>query len=434
MRVLHVSSSDISGGASRAAFRLFQGLKAAGLDVHMLVGDRKSQDQHVTEPASGPRKAIARALGRIDHIPLYLYPNRQGNLWLKWISGRAASVIAEMNPDIVHLHWFNSGFLRIESLTAFGVPIVWTLHEMWPFTGGCIYSGDCNRFQASCGRCPILRSDRERDLSRWVWRRKRRTYERLDLTFVSPSRWLSLCASESSLLKDRRIEVIPNSIDLNQYKPMGRQAARHHFRLPLDKDLILFGAENATEDKRKGFQFLHGALNKLAARPFGDNIELVVFGAAGATNSRDLGFKVNYIGRLEDDASLALLYSAPDVFVAPSIQDNLPNTVMESLACGTPCVAFRIGGMPDMIDHGANGYLARPFDIDDLAQGMLFVLREGLSDSMGDNARKGAERNFGLEVQAERSFSLYEEILSSKERSVVVSKANPFSKSPEHAN
>jgi glycosyltransferase involved in cell wall biosynthesis len=227
---------------------------------------------------------------------------------------------------------------------------------MWAFTGGCHYNQECDRYINCCGACPQLHSNKNWDISRWVWQRKAKAWQNLNLTIVTPSQWLAKCAISSSILQNQKIKVIPYGLETQTYKPIERHLARKILNLPNNKQLILFGAMNATSDLRKGFHLLQLALKSLRQAVCAEQFELVVFGASRPANEVDLSFKTHYLGRLSDDISLSLIYSSADVFVAPSIQDNLPNTVMESLACGTPCVAFNIGGMPEMIEHQKNGY------------------------------------------------------------------------------
>ena len=284
---------------------------------------------------------------------------------------------------------------------------------MWSFTGGCHYNEDCDKYTANCGACPILGSTKEADLSRQIWQRKHKSWQDLNLTIVTPSRWLGDCAKASSLFGDRRVEVIPYGLDLKTYRPIDRATARNLLKLPQDKQLVLFLSLNATSDRRKGFQLLQPALQQLSQSGWQDKLELMVVGASQPENPPELGFKAHYLGIMRDDLSLALAYSAADVFVAPSIQDNLPNTVLEAIACGTPCVAFKIGGMPDMVEHQANGYLASPFETEDLARGIGWVLEDGdRLQNLSTFAREKAEREFALEIQARRYQTLYQEILA----------------------
>lgn len=294
-------------------------------------------------------------------------------------------------------------------------PVVWTLHDMWAFTGGCCYAGDCKAYFRSCGSCPQLNSGSGRDISYQIWNRKLRHLKKINLTVVSPSRWLAECAKLSFLFRDVRVEVIPNGLDLTQFKPIDKKIAREILGLPLNRKFILFGAMNAASDSRKGFQNLQPALQQLAVNKDTEKAELIVFGSSQPADPPDFGLQTRYLGRLHDDVSLALLYSAADVFVAPSIQENLANTVMEALACGTPCVAFDIGGMPDMIEHRLNGYLARPFEPSDLAAGIAWVLSDdSRCSALARRAREKAEAEFEIQSVAGRYAKLYGELLRNK--------------------
>jgi glycosyltransferase involved in cell wall biosynthesis len=416
MKIAMVNTYDLSGGAARAAYRLHRGLVRAGVESRMLVQYKLADDATVMGPASKWGRGLALVRPRLDALPLGLYRKREPVIFSPAIlPGAVAAKAASMNPDIVHLHWVAGGFLRIEGMGKFTGPIVWTLHDMWAFTGGCHYDAGCGRYIDSCGRCPMLKSRRQNDLSNRVWRRKSRAWASLDITVVTPSRWLAGCARKSSLFKDRRVEVIPNGLDTGLYKPADRRLARQRFGLPEDKKLILFGAESATSDRRKGFHLLIPALKVLGEEGLAGSTELVVFGASAPAHGLEFGLRVRYMGELHDDISLALLYAAADVFVLPSMEDNLPNTVMESLACGTPVVAFKTGGIPDMIEHGVNGYLADAFDTAGLASGIRWVLEDSSrAAGLGRTARGKAVREYDTAIQARRYLDLYEEILKGR--------------------
>jgi glycosyltransferase involved in cell wall biosynthesis len=227
---------------------------------------------------------------------------------------------------------------------------------MCPFTGGCHYSRECNKYTQSCGYCPQLKSQQDGDISRWVWWRKTKAWKNLDLTIVTPSQWLANCARNSSLFKDLRIEVIHNGLDIQRFKPIEKNTARHLLGLPQDKQLILFGSVSPTSDNRKGFLLLKPALQKLSQSPMlQERLELVIFGASEPKEPIDVGFKIRYLGRLNDDISLALTYSAADVMIVQSIQEAFGQTASESLSCGTPVVAFNANGLKDIVDHQQNG-------------------------------------------------------------------------------
>jgi glycosyltransferase involved in cell wall biosynthesis len=418
MKVLLLNTSDITGGAARAAYRLHQGLQGIGVSSQMLVQEKSSADRAVIAPQTRLAQGIARMKLTFDALPLKFYRQRDTTTFsLQWLPDGSASKISKLKPDVINLHWLGEAFVQVETITTLNRPIVWSLHDMWTFTGGCHYSHDCDRYTASCGICPQLRSSNDWDLSRWVWQRKAKAWKNLDLTIVALSSWLSKCASASSLFKEMRVELIPNGIDTQKYRPINRQIARELLNLPQDKHLVLFGAIGATSDKRKGFHLLQPALQDLSQSSWQERLELVIFGASQPENSPNFGFKVHYLGTFSDDLLLAIIYSAADVFVLPSTQENLANTVMEAIACGTPCVTFNIGGMPDLIEHQRNGYLAQPYKIEDLAQGIAWVIEnKERHQKLSHHAREKVEQEFTLEIQARRYLSLFTEILAGGDR------------------
>jgi glycosyltransferase involved in cell wall biosynthesis len=418
MKVAILSTSDVNGGAARAAYRLHQGLQSISVDSQMLVQDKLTNDRAVIAPSTRLEECIARMRVTFDALPLKFYRQREDTTFsLQWLPDRTVSKIVQLKPDIINLHWTGEALIQIETIAKFNQPLVWTLHDMWAFTGGCHYTQDCDRYTASCGACPQLHSSKDRDLSRWVWQRKAKAWKAQNLTFVALSSWLAKCASSSSLFKDLGVELIPNGLDTTKYRPINRQVARELLNLPQDKHLVLFGSLKATSDKRKGFHLLHPALQDLSQSGWQEQLELVIFGASEPENPPDFGFKTHYLGTLSDDLSLALVYSAADVFVLPSTQENLANTVMEAIACGTPCVTFNIGGMPDMIEHQKNGYLAQPYEIEDLAQGIAWVIESADRHlKLSHRAREKAQQEFTLEIQSHRYLSLFSEILGGCDR------------------
>ena len=420
MKILLLSTNDNNPGASRGAYRLHKSLQGIGVDSQMLVQTKQTEDKTVigTSNSSGIGQAIAGSRLTLGQLPLKLYPHRDRSKYsLQWLPDNITSKVAQLEPDIVNLHWICSSYLQIETLAKLKKPLVWTLRDMWTFTGGCHYAGDCDHYTNSCGACPQLGSSKNCDLSRWVWQRKAKAWKNLNLTIVPLSSWLGKCAASSSLFKDLRIEVIPNGINTSIYKPINKKIARDQLNLPQDKKLVFFGAARATSDKRKGFEQLQQALQHLSKSGYKDELELVIFGGGRPDNPPEFGFKEHYLGRFSDDLLLALIYSAADVFVAPSIEENLANTVMESIACGTPCVAFNIGGMPDMIEHQQNGYLAEPYKIDDLARGIAWVLEnESRHQKLSYRAREKVEQEFTPEIPARRYAALFNEILEKSSR------------------
>ncbi|MBW4691730.1 MAG: glycosyltransferase family 4 protein [Lyngbya sp. HA4199-MV5] len=409
MNVLHLSTSDTDSGGARAAHRLHLGLEAMGCTSQMMVRAKFGSDNTVIAERSILTKLGPPASG----LPLSLYPKRNAGMFSpQWLPDVLASRAERINPDIINLHWVCNGFLQIETISKFKPPLVWTLHDMWPFTGGCDYIRDCENYKKSCGTCPQLHSNLPWDLSRWIWQRKAQAWRNIDLTLVATSSWMADCARSSSLFQDRRIEVIPLGLDTDKYKPINQQVARDLLNLPQNKQLILFGAVNATSDHRKGFQLLLPALQKISSRGWGEQVDLIVFGSSKPKNPTDLGFKTHYLGHVRDDLVLALIYSASDVMVVPSIQEAFGQTASEALSCGTPVVAFNATGLKDIVDHQKNGYLATPFDIEDLEKGIIWVLEDkDRHHELKIHARKKSLQEFSSQVQASRYLSLYRSIL-----------------------
>ena len=414
MKPLLLSTFDILGGASRAAYRLHRGLRGIGVDSKMLAQIKLGDDADVIGPGSVLKKGLSFTRYAIGDFPSQLYNKKKGIRFSPaWLPVSLIRDCLAVNPDLVHLHWVLGGMIRIEALRKLNKPIVWTLHDMWAFTGGCHYDEGCGRYKASCGSCPILRSQRERDLSRWIWKRKQRAWKDLDLTLVTPSRWMGDRVRESSLFKDQTVAVIPNGLDTECFKPTQRKAARDILRLPQNRLLILFGAMLPTGEERKGFRHLQSALMKMKDSDIGKKAELVVLGMSEPAVAPDLGLKTHYVGQLHDETTIALVYAAADVFVLPSEQDNLPNTVMEALACGTPVVSFDVGGVPEMIDHQVNGYLAKALDEGSLAAGIQWVLEDpDRYERLSGSAREKAVREYALSIQARRFLDLYGQLIA----------------------
>jgi glycosyltransferase involved in cell wall biosynthesis len=423
MKILHISTQDIGGGAARATYRLHKGLKNIGLNSQMLVQEKLSDDKTVFAPKTRLSQGIARAKLTFEALPLKLYPRRsQTTFFTQWLPDRVIPQVAQINPDIINLHWVSAAFMQIETIGKLKQPLVWTLHDSWGFTGGCNVIGECDRYKQSCGACPQLNSEKNGDLSRWVWQRKAKAWKDLNLTLVCPSSWLASCASSSSLFQNSRIEVIPHGLDIHKFQPKNQGFSREALNLPQDKKLILFGALHVTSDRNKGFHLLQAALQELSKSAQKDDWEIVIFGTSQPENPPELGFKTHYLGHLHDDLSLATAYSAADVMLVPSLQESFGQTASESLACGTPVVAFNATGLKDIVDHQQNGYLAKPYEVEDFAKGISWVLEdEQRLQKLSFYAREKVEREFTMELQAHRYSSLFREILTATSKS-----SNPY--------
>ncbi len=322
MKILIINTIDNGGGASRATYRLHKALLEAGVDSHMLVQKKNSDDYSIISSNSKFDKLLAVLRPSLEQVPVKFYKNRTKTLFSSnFISNKKiVKMINEINPDIVHLHWINGGMIKIEDLLKIKKPLVWSLHDMWAFTGGCHYDEECQKYKQNCGNCKVLNSKKEKDLSRKVWNRKKRVFNKLEnMTIIGLSRWIMRASKESSLLKDKKHINLPNPIDTINFKHFDRDKSRELWSLPKNKRLILFGAMGATSDLRKGFKELSKALQTIKL----DEAEFIVFGSSEPKNPPKFKFKTHYVGRLHDDISLVTLYSAVDIMIVPSLQENL---------------------------------------------------------------------------------------------------------------
>jgi len=410
MKIVMVSASDIEGGAARAAYRQHRAFINENLDSLMLVQNKSIDDNSVLGPNSAAERYYLKIRPKLDTIPVRFYKNRLRVLFSPAFLpfSRIVKKINEINPDIVHLQWINQGMIRIEDILKIKVPIVWTLQDMWAFTGGCHYCENCLSYERNCGNCMILGSNKKKDLSRSVFKRKQNTFAKMNnLTIVCTSRWLENCAKASCLLSNKKITCLPNSLDTNLFKPFDKEKARELWGLPKNIKLVLFGAIEAISDNRKGFKELSEALKKIK----GKDIEVVVFGSSKPKSLPDFGFKTHYLGYLHDDISIVTLYSACDVMVVPSLQEAFGQTASESLACGTPVVAFGNTGLSDIISHKLNGYLVAPFDTSELAEGIEWILRNTHYKKLSENARQMAATTFDSKIVARKYINLFNNLI-----------------------
>jgi glycosyltransferase involved in cell wall biosynthesis len=415
MRVIHLSHQDQDGGAAVAAWRLHQGLTGAGIESSMMVARKLGDDDAVT-PIPSPRGARLRK--RFDRLPRrWLRTANQGLHSPGWIGAAVWKSVNQAAPDIAHLHWINDGFVRAESLAKFEMPLVWSLHDMWAFAGAEHYVDGCTRYAQ--GYLPHNRAPHESgfDLNRWTWERKRKAWRTVSrLTLFAVSEWMACRARESVLFADRPIKVLYNGIDEQVFKPVDQAAARVALGLPPDIPLILYGALDATSDRRKGFDLVTAALSQLRTRD--STPAVAVFGNSpqSALDQPALaGLPTHYLGRVHDPRRLALIYAACDVMVVPSRQEAFGQTALEALACGTPVAAFRVGGLPEIVEHQVSGFLAPPFDTAELARGIRWLasLRgTAASRAMAEAGRAKVLREFTLGIQARRCEALYAEINS----------------------
>ena len=422
LRVLSVCTS-LGGGAGRAAYRIHQGVRNLGVDSRMFVKNKQTQDPDVVAlDIFVSRNPFYQAFdwvrnkckNKIQHLRWNRYPERE-QVYMSDLRGTDLhGALRKLDYEVLHLHWINQRFIPLEDLPK-DKPVVWTLHDSWPFCGICHYFFGCKEYQYQCGCCPSLHSSDSKDLSNRVWKKKAELYKNLDLHIVSPSRWLADCARQSSLLKHFPVTLIPNCLDVEAFHPLNETEISPRWRnfqeKRMTKPFVLYGAVNAATDKIKGYANLLSALRLLEQQGHGNDFELIVFGATESELSMDVNIPIHYVGFVGNTQDLASLYSLASVMVVPSMTENLSCAIMESLSCGTPVVAFNIGGNGDMIEHQVNGYLAKEKDDADLAKGILWCLENNEDNRLGRAGREKVMRNYTFDAVCQQYKALYESVI-----------------------
>ena len=422
VKVALFSTAD-RGGAGIAAMRLQKGLRHMAVSSVAYVQYKLTAQElvYVLPPTDydalvpyGERGAALVSPAKSAHLQSQVcaaYPNRPRD-WEMFSSSEAISCPSEVplldKTDILHFHWI-AGFLDIPADSNFlrGKKIVWTLHDMNPFTGGCHYADGCEGFLKQCGQCPQLGSNDKNDLSWRTWKRREYAYRNLDITVVAPSRWLAAEARKSTLLGRFPVHCIPNGLPLDVFRPYPKDELRKTLGISSEGKTLLFSADNVL-NRRKGLTYLLEALYKIHHAPEAQDLTLILLGKGGEA-VKNLNYPVKALGSLTSPSALAAAYAAADAVVLPTLEDNLPNVLLEALACGTPAVAFNVGGIPDILDHMETGYLAKARDADDLAEGLLWALRP--HPFRARLCRAKAVERYTLETCAERYRELYQKLL-----------------------
>lgn len=420
MKILSISYSDDNGGASNAAYRIYRALADNGTDIQMLVKRKTRTDDRIM-PASdfGKRNLIrdvsdfivCKAKNKVQHYRWGKYPGRGDVVLSDLRSEPLNGALQKIGPDIIHLNWINQRFLDLRELKKMNRPVVWTLHDCWPFTGICHYFYACEAYRESCGKCPSLGSKDAKDMSYLVWEKKRQIYKDLNLNLVAPSNWMAGKARESALFRDFPITVIPYCIDHELFSPGSKTEACARWNLDPGKRYILYGAVNALNDKRKGYDLLIKSFLHFESIADKNDTELLIIGANEPIDKLQVKTKVNYLGILESESDLISAYRCADVTVVPSIAENLSLLTMESMSCGVSVVAFDIGGNRDLIDHKFNGYLAKPYNCDDLSIGIKWCLENNADQHLSKNARTKIVDSFNYEMTADAYNKLYRRIV-----------------------
>jgi glycosyltransferase involved in cell wall biosynthesis len=415
MRILQLSTFDLRFGASIAARRLHEALLAQGGDCDLLVSEVQSDSPRAHAAYKGLGKVQAKARHYLDSLPLRLYARKPGLFSANWLGSSIHHTVDQFTPDIVHMHWCQSSFVPTSALPHLNYPLVWTFHDMWAFTGGCHYSDGCDHYLKQCGRCPLLQSNNSNDLSHWLWKQKDRAYGRLpkSLHVVCPSNWMAEAARRAPLLKGVPVHVIANPISAQMFRPIDKKTARRLLGLPEKGQLLLMGAA-AQGDLRKGFDLLQDALRQYAVLPGAEPLGLVTLGTRNNKSANPTKGLTNWnIGFLQDEVSLSALYNAVDAVALPSREENLSNMLSEALCCGIPCLAFAIGGNGDLIQHQANGYLAKPGDTADMARGLHWILQNFGTEQRARIA-EDAHARVSYEALVPQFLKLYNTILAQR--------------------
>ncbi|HEV8271812.1 MAG TPA: glycosyltransferase [Chitinophagaceae bacterium] len=414
MKIVHLSTFTAEGGAGIATLRIHKKLLEKGIHSDLLV--YRSSDRslpNVTEVKKDFIYRIKESLFyRLDNF-FYRKKIRPGAHQFSF--NRFKRVDVHDHPlikqaDIVCLYWVAANFLTPKQIGKINKPIIWRLSDKWAFTGGCHYSGDCIKYEEHCGNCPQLITNKEKDFTWFGLKRKYEEWKDKNITVVAPSNWIADAAGRSTILKDKSIIRIGTGVDHTIFRPINKAEARAALNIPTSSKVILFGANNALESTYKGGIFFRKMVERLADKEY----IFLLFGS-DKMQQIDVYKNVRFLGVLKEENDLCCAYNAADIFICPSTEDNLPNTVLESMACGTPCIAFRdSGGVVDAIDHKRNGYLAEFKNVNDLIGGINWIIEANKSGVVSENAIKKILQDFTLENQVNSLISLYESLLTSK--------------------
>ncbi|MBS7566589.1 glycosyltransferase family 4 protein [Mucilaginibacter sp. Bleaf8] len=419
MKVVHLNTYDGNGGAGRACLRLNKALLAENINSKVIVHYKFGKNPAIeTFNNTVLQKAYAAATIVIERIlaKRLLKPLKRTPFSFTWFGRSVVNHPDVQAADVIHLHWVNHSFLNpshLGELAQLNKPIVWTFHDSNAFTGGCHVRYTCDHYQRQCGHCPLLKKPDAEDASNQIWKQKNDAYQQLKFTVVAPSSWMLNSVLLSSLMKDKPVLQIPNTLETEVFKPQPKTEAKKALGLPEDKFIFLTGFMPSRKDLHKGTSYLMESLDLLKERlgTNAANVELVVFGNRDAKNVPDFPFKTTFLGTINNDEMLARCYAAADAFLIPSLEDNLPYTVMESLACGTPVVAFTTGGIPDMVKHEQNGYLAEYKSAKSFTDGMEWILNHPNQPEVQTQARETVMTHFAEQRIAQQHLQVYRQLL-----------------------
>ena len=412
MKIVHLSTYTAEGGAGIATLRIHKKLLEKGIHSDLLVYRSSDQSlQNVSEVKKGFFYRIKESIFyRLDNF-LFRKKIRSGAQQFSFNRFQRVRVYDHpliMQADIVCLYWVAANFLTPKQIEKIDKPIIWRLSDKWAFTGGCHYSGDCKKYEVHCGNCPQLITDEEKDFTWFGLQRKYEAWKEKNITVVAPSRWIAEAACKSTILKNKPVIRIGTGVDHNVFKPINKIQARGELNIPSSSKVILFGANNALDSTYKGGMFFRKLVEQLVDKDY----IFLLFGSDKNRHRDEVYKNVRFLGMLSKENDLCRAYNAADIFICPSIEDNLPNTVLESMACGTPCIAFKnSGGVVDAIDDKENGYLAEFKNVDDLINGILWISEANSDGKISVKAREKILKEFTLDKQVNSLIELYQSIL-----------------------
>ncbi|CAM4346639.1 glycosyltransferase [Cytophagaceae bacterium 50C-KIRBA] len=417
LKIVLLSYHNHNGGAAIACGRLRDALEKAGHHVKLLVQEKSGEDASISL-ASSPWKKWLAFLRFVAERLYFARFERDKSIRFLFNPGIFGQDISQhpavQEADIIHVHWVNFGFLSIhtiEKLLLLNKPVFWTLHDMWTFTGGCHHSGTCLGYEQACGNCKFLAKPEPQDLSNQLWVQKFKQFHYPNLHIITCSDWLGNRAKSSSILQGANIKTIANAIDIEIFQPGDATQAKISLGLHPDKQYLLFVAMRVSAPE-KGFSYLKTALQQWAEEhpDLAQQTELLIVGEISDPDiMQSLALHIHTLGKVQDVATMILAYQASDMFITPSLEENLPNTIMEAMACGTPCLGFQVGGIPEMIDHQSNGYVAQKLQAADLCQGISYILPR--SQALGLEARKKVASHYEASIIAQKHLLFYQTCL-----------------------
>ncbi|HDL8817054.1 TPA: glycosyltransferase, partial [Escherichia coli] len=400
MKILHVTYTDSSGGAAIATRRLVEALNSNGVKADILVRVKKTDNYNVIGPKNvffflynRFRYSLGQLFYRLKKEPdpclhsLNIIPSR----WHLYINSS--------DYDIVHLHWIGGETINIKDIGKIRKPIVWTFHDMWPFCGA-------EHLSKVSDNAPWINGYKIANWNKVTWLRKKKYFKNKNINIIAPSKWMEKCARSSYLFCNSKIKMVPNYLDTRIYKPVDKRICRKLLNIESDKFVILFGAVGGIVDENKGFNFLIQALNQLKLDK--SRVLCMVFGQSKPQSELPIPFEVKWLGKLNDDVTLTVVYNSASVLVVPSKIDTFPQTATEAQSCGCPVVAFDTTGLSYLVEHKYSGYLAEPFDSNDLANGIEWVYTK--QDELEKNCTDNANRKWNPENVIESHLKYYNEV------------------------